>query len=226
MTANHQSPPDATTDSLAAARAEYQEYYAVQDTLEINVIPLPESASLPSQDLFLQQAPAIFKLASELQVVDASALSQLRSLGPAADVIAEALNQQNRKLTALLSYLLRNEDDPEHRTEAFEYGGAGVGFSSSMPITEGQLIELKMFFPAESAAAYSIAQVVECSPAVPSCEMQTNHSTNASASAAEYRIRALFKRISDNDRELLIRACMHAQSRLLKKRANARSDTP
>lgn len=214
MTANNQSPVDSAVDTLAAARAEYQEYYAVQDRLDINVIPLPADASLPSRDEFLQQAPAIFKLASELQVVDASALSQLRSLGPAAQVIGDALNQQNRKLTALLSYLLRNEDEPEHRTQAFEYGGAGVGFSSTVPITEGQLIELKMFFPAESAAAYSIAQVVEC------------HADDDATPRPEYRIRALFKRISDNDRELLIRACMHAQSKLLKKRANARTDDP
>lgn len=218
MTVDNQSQPDNTNDSSAAARAEYQEYYAVRDALDVNVIPMAADASVPSEDQFLQHVPAVFKLASELQVVDPSAMAQLRSLGNAAQAIADVLNQQNRKLTALIGYLLRNEDDPAHRTQAFEYGGAGVGFISQNPLLEGQLVELKLFLTDESAAVYSIAEVIECTP--------ETTADDASESAPSYRAKALFRRISDNDRELIIRACMHAQTRLLKKRANERQETP
>ena len=236
MTADNPSLPDTSEASLAQARAEYQEYFAVRDELEINVIPMAPDASLPTDDDFLQQAPAVFRLASELQGVDPTALAQLRSLGNAAQIIADVLNQQNRKLSALLSYLLRNEDEPEHRALGFEYGGAGVGFCMQKPIALGQLVEIKIFLPDESTAVYCIGQIIECDEApatstsanadAPMTSSHTDDVTNPSSSASGYRLKALFQRISDSDRELLIRACMHAQSRLLKKRANARQDSP
>lgn len=237
MTADNRSLTDTPDATFAQARAEYKEYFAVRDELDLNVIPMAPNASLPTHDDFLQQAPAVFRLASDIQVVDPTALTQLRSLGNAAQIIADVLNQQNRKLTALLSYLLRNEDNPEHRTHGFEYGGAGVGFVMSNPIALGRLIEIKIFLPDESTAVYCIGQIIECEEApitatitnedMPNTSLSAdNDAGNTSSTSQSYRLKALFKRISDSDRELLIRACMHAQSRLLKKRANARQDSP
>ena len=236
MTADNPSLPDTSEASLAQARAEYQEYFAVRDDLEMNVIPMAPDASLPTHDDFLQQAPAVFRLASDLQGIDPAALTQLRTLGNAAQIIADILNQQNRKLSALLSYLLRNEDDPAHRTRGFEYGGAGVGFCMPTPLEPTQLVEIKIFLPEESTAVYCIGQIIECAPDPAkstfansdpySTPISADGTASPSSTASSYRLKALFKRISDSDRELLIRACMHAQSRLLKKRANARQESP
>lgn len=220
MTDNHKSPGDNTATDIAAAQREYDEYYAVHDTMDINVVPLPEDASVPNEEAFAQQIPPVFRLASEIQVVDSAALAQLRSLGDAAKIISDVLNQQNKKLTALLGYLLRNEDEPANRTQTFEYGGAGVGFYSDTALNEGQLVEIKLFLSSESAAIYSIGQVISIEPVTASAEEEQAHVPQ------KYKAKALFKRISDNDRELMIRCCLHAQTRLLKKRANEREDTP
>lgn len=201
------------TEDSAEALLQYEEYYAIRERLDINVVPLPQPQTLPSEDDFTAHVPEVFRLASELQIVDAVALAQLRNLGDAAKVISDLLNQQNRKLNALLGYLLRREDQPEQRKTAFEYGGAGVGFYSQTPYPVGELIELKLFMPAESAALYTIAEVIRCQPTE-----QTNEGDDC------FQVTALFQRITDEDRELMVKASLHAQSRLLKKRANERAN--
>ncbi|MGX5913800.1 PilZ domain-containing protein [Aliidiomarina sp. Khilg15.8] len=188
---------------------DYKEYYAIKEQIQINVHPQPSEFTLPSPEDFKQQVPEIFKLASEMQAVDTQALASLRSLGDSASIIANILNQQNRKLNALLAYLLSHEDAEEDRHHTFEYGGAGVGYLADAPLPVESLVELKIFLPAESAAIYSYAQVVECQP-----------------EADQHRIRLLFVRISDDDREVIVRASLHAQSRLLKKRAAERDNAP
>ena len=201
--------------NLTEAQAQYQEYYAIREPLDINVVPLPDAYQLPAEDEFIAQVPEVFRLASELQVVDPIALAQLRNLGEAAKVISDLLNQQNRKLNALLGYLLRSEDAAEQRKIAFEYGGAGVGFYSEYEYPAGQLIELKLFLTAESAALYSVAEIIQCE--------KQEETANESHT---YRVKALFRRITDEDRELMVKASLHAQTRLLKKRANERPNQP
>ena len=228
MTDNNLRQENTATLDLTEAQAQYQEYYAVREPLDINVVPFhtqpatkasseqaPSGQSLPTEEEFVAQIPEVFRLASELQVVDAIALAQLRNLGEAAQIISDVLNQQNRKLNALLGYVLRSEDQPDQHKVAYEYGGAGVGFASDSAYPLGQLIELKLFLTAESAAIYSLAEIIRCET-----------STESELESPKYRVTALFRRISDEDRELMIKASLHAQTRLLKKHAKARTDTP
>lgn len=229
MTDNNVRQENTVPLDLTEAQAQYQEYYAVREPLDINVVPFlaqdstralsPDQASpaqsLPTQEEFVAQVPEVFRLASELQVVDAIALAQLRNLGDAARIISDVLNQQNRKLNALLGYLLRSEDKPEQHKLAYEYGGAGVGFASESAYPLGQLIELKLFLTAESAAIYSIAEIIQC-----------EKTTGSTADSPMYRVTVLFRRITDEDRELMIKASLHAQTRLLKKHAKGRTDSP
>lgn len=199
------------TDEVNATQLlhDYKEYYAIKERIQINVRPLADDFSLPTIEGFKQSVPEVFRLASEMQAVDTQALASLRGLGESAGIIADILNQQNRKLNALLGYLLSHEDAEEDRHQTFEYGGAGVGYEAGKPLPLHTLVELKLFLPAESAAIFSYAEVVECEP----------HESG-------YRIRLLFVRISDDDREVIVRASLHAQSRLLKKRAAERDNAP
>jgi hypothetical protein len=188
---------------------DYKEYYAIKERIEINVRPQPESFQLPSAEAFEHEVPEVFRLASEMQSVDTQSLTALRNLGSSGTLIADVLNQQNRKLNALLGYLLSHEAADDDRHHTFEYGGAGVGYLASTALPLHTLVELRLFLPAESAAIYSYAEVVEC-------ETEDDH----------YRIRLLFVRISDDDRDVIVRASLHAQSRLLKKRAAERDSAP
>lgn len=198
------SSPSINQD-YAKALEEYREYYVIKDTLDINVIALDADSPLISDEEFPRHIPQVFRLASELRVVDQQTLSNLRSLGDAASVVADLFNQQNRKLNVLLGYLLRHEDDPEYRQQAFEYGGAGIGFYTEQSFAPGQLVELKLFIPEHAMAIYSIGQVI-----------------NVEATEYGSAVRVLFRHITDADRDQLIKATLHAQSRLLKQRASHR----
>lgn len=198
----HQTDPDFTE-----ALNEYREYYVIRDFLDINVIALDSTQALPGEEEFIHQIPHVFRLASDMLVIDQQTMQSLRSLGENAAVIADLFKQQNHKLNVLLGYLLRHEDDPQYRQQAFEYGGAGVGFRTSAPLSRGQLVELKLFIPEQSVAIYSIGEIIDVQP--------TDNG---------YETRALFRRISDADRDQLIKATLHAQSRLLKQRASQRKE--
>lgn len=207
------SQPQHSRQHFEQARAEYHEYFAIKEPLAINVVPLPSQGDhkpqVPSEESFLAALPAVFQMAGELQQHEQPTTQQIRALGDAGHAILELFQQQNQKLNALLGYLLRYEDDPEDRYQGFEYGGAGVGFHSPKPFSLGQLVELKLFLNAESAALYCIGEVIDCEDAEPG-----------------YRVRVLFRRIREADQELMVRAALHAQTRLLKKRASERTNEP
>ncbi|RUO25960.1 PilZ domain-containing protein [Aliidiomarina minuta] len=189
--------------------AEYREYYAIKEPIQINVLPLDADSQLPDEESFLQEVPEVFRLASEMHGADAQSIAAIRNIGDNGRLIADILSQQNRKLNALLGYLLSREDASEYRYQTLEYGGGGVSYLADAALPLQQLVELKLFMPDESAAIFSYARVIDCLP-----------------EGEQQRICLLFERISDDDREVIVRASLHAQSRLLKKRAAERNTNP
>lgn len=188
----------------------YQEYYSIADALPINVQPLHSAQDVPSWESFEQEVPEVFRLASELHSTDATTTTALRHLGETAELIAQVLHQQNMKLNLLLGYVLRNEDNAEQRLHTTEFGAGGVRYiDNDSSLSLGQNVQLKVFFNASghnvAAAIYAYAEVaaIETTP-------------------AGQVITLAFTRILDSDRELIVRATLHAQTRLLKKRAEER----
>lgn len=198
-----------TTQTTTEQMAQYREYYAIKEPIQINVLPLDTGSQLPDEENFLQQVPEVFRLASDMHGADAQSIAAIRNIGDNGRLIADMLEQQNRKLNALLGYLLSREDASEYRYQTLEYGGGGVSYLADKALPLKQLVELKLFMPDESTAIFSYARVIECMP-----------------EDGQQRISLLFERINDDDREVMVRASLHAQSRLLKKRAAERNTNP
>ncbi|RUO44397.1 hypothetical protein CWE15_04275 [Aliidiomarina taiwanensis] len=190
----------------------FNEYYSIQDSLPMTVCALPDSQTTPTWEAFEQEVPDVFKLASELHSFDTETHNALRRLGELGELIHTILHQQNTKLNALLGYVLRNEDHPEQRQSTLAFGAGGVQYMDNQATFElGQPLLLKLFIPASTqhsmAAIYSYAEVA------------------AIEESDQGRIITLaFTRIREDDRELLVRASLHAQTRLLKKRAENREE--
>ncbi len=188
----------------------YQEYYSIADVVPMNVQPLPPQQTLPDWNSFNQEIPDVFRLASELHNVDTSSTTALRHLGEAGELIAQVLQQQNMKLNLLLGYVLRNEDNPEQRQHTLELGGGGVRYlNQNGELVVGQPVQLKLFL---NSAQHSLAAAIYAYAEVAAVET-TNKGQMATLA---------FSRILDSDREIIVRASLHAQSRLLKKRAQER----
>lgn len=180
-----------------------QEFFTVHHALNINVEPLPAEFTLPSQMEFEAEIPAPFVVASEF--------SQLDQLNDAARLelrnsdfkhVIQLLETQNSKLNLLLSFMLSQQDNPTQRTSTTSFGASQLTYRSSTQLALGTQLRLKLFLEHPAAAIYCYGQVIDCdteqSPAI---------------------ITVKYTLLRDNDQDLLIKAALYRQQKLLRQRS-------
>lgn len=180
-----------------------QEFFTVHHALNINVEPLPSEFTLPSQVDFEAEIPAPFVVASEF--------SQLDHLNDAARLelkhsdfkhVIQLLETQNAKLNLLLGFMLSQQDDPELRTSTLSFGASQLAFRAHRPLELGTQLRLKLFLEHPAAAIYCYGQVIdydaEQTPAI---------------ATIKYTL------LRDNDQDLLIKAALFCQQKLLRQRS-------
>lgn len=185
-----------------------QSYFSIQYATSINVVPLSDDESLPAEEDFEQEIPIPFQISSEASSMDHAALRSMRKLGEAAEDLTEYLNLQARKINIIMSYVLQMQDDEKYRAKTSVFGAGEFSYHAPESLPEGSHAKVKLFLPEESAAVYSYATVTKCSA----------HSNGG------YVITMQYTRIREQDRELLIRATLHQQTKQLKKRAQQREN--
>lgn len=192
--------------NLTEKQAQFDEYYMIAHPLKINVKPLDEETSLPSIAQLEDTMPYAFRIASEMATIEAQALRPLRNLSDHASELASYLTHQARKIDLMMSYILQQQDEPEHRFETVKFGGGGVVIHHSEPLEIGTMAELKLFLSEEAAAIFCYGEVI-------SCQRATN----------EYHIAFIFNRIREQDQELLVRASLHLQTLQLRRRSQQKA---
>lgn len=181
----------------------YNDYFSVEHDITVNCKVY--SNALPSEQEFIASIPEPFLLAGEMGSLNMSALRSLNRIGELADELANYLQQQARKIDLLLHYVLQQQDSAEHRQFTLSYGGAGLCLHSQQAIPSLSLVELKLFLAENEGAIYCLGQVI-----------------SAEQTDAGWQIKVVFRRIRDQDRELIVRASLHQQSRQLKQKAAQR----
>lgn len=181
----------------------YHDYFSVEHEIIVNCKSY--SGTLPSEQAFIASIPEPFLLAGEMGTLNMSALRSLNRIGELADELANYLQQQGRKIDLLLHYVLRQQDSAEHRQVTLSYGGAGLCLLSEQQIAVLSLVELKVFLAENEGAIYCLGQII-----------------SAEQVDAGWQIKVVFRRIRDQDRELIVRASLHQQSRQLKQKATQR----
>jgi len=206
-------------NQLDQLREQYHDYFAIEQAVLANIKPLP--TPLPTEDFFLTMIPEPFRMASEQATLDRSALKALSQLGDMAEDLAVYLRSQAKKLDMLMRYLLIQQDDPTYRRHTDSFGGSALNFFSEQPLAAGQTLEVKLFLNGTDGAVYFLTTVLdsvlrEQEPAT------TDTSEPQQQPAAQYLIQSVVSRIRDEDREVLVRASLHEQSRQLKTKARLR----
>lgn len=163
---------------------------------------MEQGFQLPDRDTFEAEIPEPFKISSTIVHLDLSNARALRNISDDMSYLVDVINQQSRKINLLMAHILMQEDEPQHRHLTLSFGGSQLTFHSSLALEKEQLLQLKIFVREEASAVYCYGRITDIS---------TEH--DRSLITAEYAL------ILDNDRELLIRAGMHEQSRQLKERA-------
>ena len=105
----------------------------------------------------------------------------------------------------MMRYILLMQDDPQYRCFSHSYGGSALCFDQQAPYTEGQLLEVKMFLEHNDGAVFALVRVIGVEPV-----------------GDKFRIRTTYSHIREQDRELIVRASLHQQSRQLKRKAEMR----
>ncbi|WP_337840226.1 PilZ domain-containing protein [Rheinheimera sp.] len=182
---------------------EFNDYFQVEQTVSVNLQPF--HADLPDEDGFYQLLPDAFKMTSELSALNSSSSRALTAIKDLQPELLSYLQLQTRKIDALMHYVLRNQDDASLRFRTFSFGGSGVRLHLDQPAEVGQLYELKLFLDHNEGAVFALAELIDCEVA--------EHG---------YLARLLFRRIREDDRDLVVRASLHEQSRQLKRKAEAR----
>lgn len=196
MNDSHSSP------SLADKIAQFKEYFTVEQDVNINVVPVSDQHSLPGYDEFIRNMPYSFRLASEVASLEAAALRPLRNIATVGDDLVTFLKAQSRKIDLIMSYMLSMEDDKAHRLISHSFGGGGITYYTDTPLPIGQLVQLKLFFTDEASAIFCYGEVIEVKP-----------------QDDKHLICLYYARIREEDREIIVRASLHQQSKQLKRKA-------
>lgn len=157
---------------------------------------------LPDDAAFEAEIPEPFKISNTLVQLDLSNARALRQISDDIGYLVEIINLQSRKINLLMAHILQQEDDPKFRHLTLSFGGSQLAFRSSLPLEVGQLLRLQIFLREEACAVYCYARV-----------------SHLKTEEDRLLVTANYELIRNEDRELLIRACSHEQSRQLKERA-------
>lgn len=196
------------TQSQTSMTSPIGDFFTVQDDFPVNLVALSPADTLPNDDQFQSEIPELFIIASSMAESDQQQLQSIRVEQAAGSALVAFLEQQHKRMNILLGYMLRNEDNPDHRFNGVAYGGGGIRVLSDTVFEPHQVFQAKLFFKEEALAIYCYVTVEAC-----------QHTDDGS-----YLCTLGFSQIREDDRELLIRASLHAQSRQLKQRSQQRRD--
>lgn len=190
---------------LTTLQEQYHDYFIIEHAVAINVKQLPLAAE-PDDTSFEAMIPEPFRMAGELATLDKSALKSLNKLGELAEELANYLRIQAKKIDSMMRYILVQQDDPQYRYMTHSYGGSALCYHTQTAVVVGDLLEVKLFLADNDGAVYCLARVLSTEPA-----------------ADGYLVKATYTRIREQDRELIVRASLHQQSRMLKRKAELRA---
>jgi hypothetical protein len=193
--------------SLEEKLTQYQEFFAIEYQFSVN-IKVIESDKGEKFDLFLQDMPAPFKLATDMGDIDQTALRSIQNLGTSAAQLVSFLTQQSQKIDLLIGYILSQQDAEKFRYKGSKFGGGGINFIAKNAFNVGQLVELKIFLPSSHCAIYSYGEIIEI----------TDHDH-------QFTHKVIFHFIREKDRELLVRNSLQEQAKQLQKLAKLRNES-
>lgn len=184
-----------------------QEFFTVNHTMTVNIEPLADNVVFPSFEKFEAEIPAPFIVASEfshLDLLNDSARNELKN----SDFkhVIQLLDTQNSKLNLLLTFLLSQQDDESLRHHTHSFGASQFTYLSDTTVKTGTRIRVKLFLDHPAAAIYCYGHVADIE-----------------TSSDSYLITVKYDLLRDLDQDLLIKAALFQQQKLLRQRSLSRN---
>ncbi len=107
-----------------------------------------------------------------------------------------------------MSYILSTEDDDELRFHSDEFGAGGLKVTLPYELAIGQSVRLKLFLSEMACAVYCYAEVI---------------AVDSNSSQPDFITQLVYTMLREDDREILVKAALHEQSKQLRKLAEQRA---
>ncbi len=190
----------------------FNEYFQIDHAIDVNVTNGGLLETCPDDITFEAMIPLPYKLASEMKGVEQTMLRPLRQLGDAIEPLADYLKAQSRKIDLMMSYILQSQDEECQKLKTVSYGGGGFiveiehsETNQEQPFTDNNWLICKLFFSDDAAAVFCLGKIIE---------------TTSLEDKLQYKI--AFHKVRDEDREIIVRASLHQQSKQLLKKTQQR----
>ncbi|WP_038172731.1 MULTISPECIES: PilZ domain-containing protein [Vibrio] len=180
-----------------------QEFFTVNHTMTVNIEALANDVSLPSFEKFESEIPAPFIVASEfshLDLLNDSARNELKN--SEFKHVIQLLDTQNSKLNLLLTFMLSQQDDEKQRCQTHSFGASQFTYVSDHNLHPATKVRVKMFLDHPAAAIYCYGHVVKVD----------QHDDG-------HLITIKYDLLRDVDQDLLIKAALFQQQKLLRQRS-------
>ncbi|MCK6262808.1 PilZ domain-containing protein [Vibrio sp. ZSDE26] len=180
-----------------------QEFFSVHHNMTANIEPLSSDFEFPNQETFESEIPTPFIVASEF--------SQLDQLSESARVelknsdfkhVVQLLDTQNSKLNLLLTFMLSQQDDEQYRNTTHSFGASQFSYYSAIETTLDTKVRVKLFLDHPAAAIYCYGVV-----------SHVEQNEKGWDTTIQYAL------LRDEDEDLLIRAALYQQQKLLRQRS-------
>ncbi|NOH81976.1 PilZ domain-containing protein [Vibrio sp. RE86] len=180
-----------------------QEFFTVNHTMTVNVEPLASGEALPSFEKFESEIPAPFLVASEFSNLDwlnDSARNELKNND--FKHVIQLLDTQNSKLNLLLTFMLSQQDDANFRHQTHSFGASQFSYASEAAIDIDTKVRVKLFLDHPPAAIYCYGHITK---------VEQDDDMNL--------VTVKYDHLRDLDQDLLIKAALYQQQKLLRQRS-------
>ena len=177
---------------------QFKEFFSINYEFSVNINKI-NAQNIPSFETFVEQIPMPFKMATEVSTIDQAALRPIQGLSGVASQLVDFLNYQSQKIELLVGYILSQQDEEKHRFSGHKFGGGGIVFSSNEPFNLNEFLEMKIFLLNSNCAVFCLGEVIQIE-----------------AKEGRFDHQVIFHYLRAKDREILVRASLHEQSKQLK----------
>ncbi|MBE8168829.1 MAG: hypothetical protein HAW66_10735 [Shewanella sp.] len=184
-------------------------YFSVPHPFKAFLTLWPEEKGLPTENELQGLQSIGLQLLSEVKNVESNCLMQLRQLESDTKSVVDYLKLQSKKIDLILQYVLESEPQDGAQTLGLKFGGGGIEILTDFSAPIGQHYKSTVFIRDELIALLAIASVDDCQP----------HPDQAD----KWILTLSFKQILEADIELLVKASLSVQQKMLKQRNKNRS---
>ncbi|MGL4827588.1 MAG: PilZ domain-containing protein [Vibrionaceae bacterium] len=181
------------------------DYFSVKAELRVNIEPLAAGKQLPTHEEFIHEIPAEFQIASQCSLLDIKVQSELGKLHNEHQTLSQLLQIQNDKINLLLGFLLNRTTIAEQSFYTESFGASKLTVLSKKPFKTNSYVKIHLFLDNPACAIYCYAQV------------------DSSKSKNDQFLSELhYVLLQEEDKDVLIRAALYHQQKLLRLRSQAK----